>query len=196
MDTFLVQGDGSDPTLRTSLNDLASSEGSKLDAVLLFSLGANHNHLLSAVSCSGIRCPVFLSETYGIIGFDKSIDKNIELMEKGRGTEYGCRGGDGGQGVVVVAFRGGTIVATHEAIPDGSLAVLVLTSNSSPQNFLRSFSCLYYGGVSKANYVLAEDKFTSVENILVASAYGEGAGLTVASVTEDISKVVIALKVC
>ena len=132
IDTCLIQGDGSSPQLRIALSDMAAPDKKALDSIVLLSLGANHDHLMAAVkSCSSIRCPVYLSETYGILGFDESEGRNIELMEKGRGQEYGCRGGDGGQGVVVVAYRGGAFLATHEAIPDTASSVLVISDNTN-----------------------------------------------------------------
>jgi hypothetical protein len=74
----------------------------------------NHASLLEAVqsvraqaadasppadASSSFSCPVYLAETYGIIGFDEERQKNVELMEKGRGSEYGFVGGSGGRGV-------------------------------------------------------------------------------------------------
>ena len=99
--TLLVPGDGRDPRLRAALSEIAaapSAAASALDAVVLFSLGASHDELLAAVSECAFVCPVYLSETYGILGYDEAAGRNLEFMEKGRGSEYGCRGGDGGQG--------------------------------------------------------------------------------------------------
>ena len=109
------------------------------------------------------------AETYGILGYDESLGRNIELMEKGRGAEYGCRGGDGGQGVVVVAFFDGSMLATHESVQPDATSVLILCDNTDPDALLSSLPCLYYGGVTKANFVLTGGKFERVANILVAS---------------------------
>ena len=167
--TRLFQGDGWDPRLRAALSDIAATGGaSSLDSVLLFSLGANHDALLAAVTGCAIACPVYLSEAYGILGYEEEGGRNLELMEKGRGSEYGCRGGDGGQGVVVVAYRGGGMRASHEKVPDSS-SVLVLSDNTNLDSVLEDLSCLYYGGVTKANYVLSDGKFEKVANILVAT---------------------------
>jgi hypothetical protein len=31
-------------------------------------------------------CPVYLKETYGILGYDEETKQNVELMEKARGS--------------------------------------------------------------------------------------------------------------
>ena len=88
------------------ISQLGSVSSMALNALVLMSLGADHSALLSAVASSKIDCPVYLTETYGIIGFDEASQAHVELMEKGRGSEYGFQGGSGGQGCVIIAFEG------------------------------------------------------------------------------------------
>ena len=87
--TFLVPGAGD--ALVGRLRPLLTSVA--LDALILFSLGADQSKLLSALS--GATCPVYLTETYGILGYDEEAGANVELMEAGRGSEYGFCGGSG-----------------------------------------------------------------------------------------------------
>jgi hypothetical protein len=74
---------------------LGSLAPASLDGLVLLSLGMDHAGLVGAVQeQTDVSCSVFLTETNGIWGFDDEIGKNIELMEKGRGCEYGyCVGG-------------------------------------------------------------------------------------------------------
>ena len=77
--------------------------------MVFFSLGVKPE-IISAVAGGSLgihgMCPVYIADCYGVIGWDKKQKKNVELMEEGRGSEYGAPGGQGGEGVVVVAFRG------------------------------------------------------------------------------------------
>ena len=187
IDTVLVQGDGSGSALRIALEDVAGR--GEPDCLVLLSLGANHASLLAAVTAArgmGVGCPVFLSETFGIIGFDRDLGRNIELMEKGRGSEYGCCGGTGGQGTVVVAFRGAGMVAvdTPQAVPGDAFAVLVLADGESE---LPDLPCALYGGVTKQNFQLHDGKFTRTGCLFLASV---GGAVAVATVEEDIAGVV------
>ena len=190
IETFLLQGDGSGSVLHTALEDVAGPgrPGGELDCLFLFSLGAKHECLLDAVTASAVRCPVYLSETYGILGFDRDLGKNIELMEKGRGSEYGCCGGAGGQGTVVVAFRGGGMVGTHGEMPEHATSVLVISDDSSQG--LPKLPCLLYGGVTKANYQLREGKFERVNDLFLASISPDTHSVAVATVESDIAHAV------
>ena len=101
IDSFLAQGPGD--ALATLLMERFPRP---LDCLALFSLGADHDKLVRAAS--RVDCPsIYLTETYGILGYDESVGRNIELMEKGRGQEYGYQGGSGGQGCLAVAWSDG-----------------------------------------------------------------------------------------
>lgn len=196
IETFLLQGDGSGSVLRTALEDVAGPghPDGELDCLVLFSLGAKHECLLDAATASAIRCPVYLSETYGILGFDRDLGKNIELMEKGRGTEYGCCGGAGGQGTVVVAFRGGgmQVDTTGGQVPEDATSVLIISDDSSPG--LPKMPCTMYGGITKANFQLREGKFEQVSNLFFASITPNPHPVAIATVENDIADAVEDLK--
>lgn len=64
--SFLVQGTGA--TVSTGLAGLSSSP--PLEALVMFSLGVDHPVLLNALRENDFSCPVYLTETYGILGCD------------------------------------------------------------------------------------------------------------------------------
>lgn len=149
--SFLVQGTGA--ALAAHLSRLPS----QLDALVLFSLGADHATLLQAVkensnalSASKKNDNVYLTETYGILGFDADLDSVIELMEKGRGSEYGYVGGSGGQGCLVVGYTGG-VLAGHDGTPPAeSTSCMVIADQSKAWQQVQSQAPLHYGGITKA----------------------------------------------
>jgi hypothetical protein len=60
-----------------------------LDGLVILSLSMDHAGLVSAVhEQTDLSCPVFLTETNGILRVYDEIGNNIDLMEKGRGSEY------------------------------------------------------------------------------------------------------------
>jgi hypothetical protein len=90
--SFLVQGAATSAVAAR----LGSSTPASLDGLVLMSLGMHHLGLVNAVKEQlDLSCPVFLTETYGILGFDDDTGENIELMEKGRGSKYGFCGREG-----------------------------------------------------------------------------------------------------
>lgn len=113
IETFLLQGSMDAGKLAAACAPLAMHID--LDAVVFFTLGVAPE-LISSVAGGALglhgSCPVYVVDCYGIIGWDKVKKQNMELMEKGRGSEYGCQGGNGGEGVVVAAFRGGAFTPT------------------------------------------------------------------------------------
>ena len=154
VESILVRGDGA--ALGPRLASVAS--GTALNVLVLMSLGADHAALLSAVSDCGIKCPIFLTETYGIIGFDEELSRNVELMEKGRGSEYGFRGGSGGQGCLIVAYSGGAS-AGHTASfprPEDVSSLMVVADTSKAFAKVAGDAPLHYGGITKEAFVLTE----------------------------------------
>lgn len=155
IETFLVQGPVSASKLATVCAPLAAHLD--LECLVLFSLGLSPE-LLASVSggALGIRgtCPVYIADCYGIIGWDKAAGVNIELMEEGRGQEYGGVGGKGGEGVVVVAFRGsGHMPSAGEegSLPAGCGLHMVVRASGGPTPPAEG---VVYGGVAKACYKL------------------------------------------
>jgi hypothetical protein len=63
------------------------------------SLGVDQASLLDSLKFHRDKiqdpCSVFVAETYVILGYDDDLNRNEELMEKGRGSGYGCVGGSG-----------------------------------------------------------------------------------------------------
>jgi hypothetical protein len=152
--------------------ELQFAVGSRLasadcDAVVLFVLGLEPADFIPFAQTVAPDTPVFLADCYGILGYSAEEGRNIELMEAGRGREYGGVGGDGGQGVVVVAFCGGGVVATVDALPDaGTTAHLVVAAHGGTVGSLlaKQASSMYYGGVAKTTfrYAPANERFEAI----------------------------------
>ena len=144
--------------------------GDDWDAVVLFILDLEPGDFIPFAQIVALDTPVFLADCYGILGYSAEESRNIELMEAGRGREYGGVGGDGGQGVVVVAFRGG-VVATVATLPDaGTTAHMVVAAHGSNVGSLlaKQASSIYYGGVAKATfrYDPAKERSESIPSFL------------------------------
>lgn len=128
-----------------------------LTGVAFFSLGVNAQTISNvaggALGLHGV-CPVYIADCYGIIGWDKAAKKNVELMGKGVGSEFGHAGGQGGEGVVVVAFRGDGFAPTSEeaSLPEGSALHMVVSASS--EKLSGGASGVAYGGVAKKCYRL------------------------------------------
>jgi len=165
--TFLTQGDGTElaALLPTELSDTSA-----LSVLVVFSLGADHSKIQAAIAELQLpeTLPVYMTETYGILGFDLKEGRNLEFMEKGRGSEYGCRGGDGGQGSVVVAFFGSGIHASHGLVPEGATSCMVVTTGSGWAQ-ASSGAPVHYGGVTKECFLLRNQAFESVPFFCVST---------------------------
>ena len=108
--SFLVQG-AATSAIASHLGTLPES----LDALVLLGLGQDLERIAKDVQSQKLSCPVYMTDTYGILGPDIDDDmRNIELMEKGHGSEYGFCGGSGGEGCLVLGYSGGAIGGTDE----------------------------------------------------------------------------------
>lgn len=121
------------------VQDLHSTMGEAVadgpDAVVLFALGLEPPSLVPFAGSVAGDAPVLLADCYGILGFSADEGRNIELMEAGRGREYGGPGGDGGRGVVAVVFSGGGTVASWDELParaTSHMAVAGTEATSAP----------------------------------------------------------------
>ena len=154
VETFLHTGSGAG--FAEKLRPLTANA---LDALLLFSLGADHAVLRDAVKGVGCRC--YLTETYGILGYDDDQGRNVEYMEKGRGSEYGFVGGSGGQGVLAVAYSGGGVSTGHEGLPppDARSALVVADTSGAWKSAAAAAETVptHYGGITKEAWELKED---------------------------------------
>lgn len=171
VETFLVQGPLNMSNLAAACAPLAAHID--LTALAFFSLGVKPDLIASvAGGALGIHglCPVYIADCYGIIGWDKKQGKNVELMELGRGKEYGGPGGQGGEGVVVVAFRGSGH-ATSGAEPTAGLGLhLLVTAHGQPTPSTPA-SGAAYGGVAKAVYKLEHSgDLVQINQFAVSSA--------------------------
>jgi hypothetical protein len=159
--SFLVQGT-TGANIATRLAQFIGRD--PLDALLLFSLGVDHTSLIQNTVLPFIvqqqsddGCRVYLTETYGIIGYDEDLGRNVELMEQGRGSEYGNAGGSGGQGCLAVGFRGDHVRCGHgdpnDSFPDSTQSTLLIADQSGTYSKdMQSKAlphCLYYGGITK-----------------------------------------------
>jgi len=155
VETFLVPGPVDEQKLTAKCASLAWHLD--LSAIVFFNLGVKPEIVASvaggALGLHGM-CPIYVADCYGIVGWDDAVKANVELMEEGRGTEYGGVGGKGGEGVVVVAFRGdGHVASAPDAsggLPSAGLHMLV-TGGDVPAP---SLAGAIYGGVAKACYRL------------------------------------------
>lgn len=181
--SFLVQGTGA--AVSAGLAGLSTSP--PLEALVMFSLSANHPVLLDAIRENSISCPVYLTETYGILGYDTDLKQNIELMEKGRGTEYGFVGGTGGQGCLVTGFAGGAVAGHDANFPKEASGLLVVADQSKEWSKVESQAPLQYGGITKECWRVTESgdlepipyfwiADTSNEPIGVSTFTGDAAG--------------------
>jgi len=187
--SFLLQGTGAGIAKR-----LARSFSKPPDALVLFSLGADYSILTKAVQQNNIKdCPaIYLTETYGILGFDEQIGKNVELLEKGRGSEYGCVGGSGGQGCLAVGFFGGAEAGCTTEIPFRTSACMVIADESGGWDKIQYRAPLHYGGITKECWKVAPGgKLEAVPYFWVADVPYEPIG--VSTFTGDASKAVTQL---
>jgi hypothetical protein len=168
--------------IRTQLcqdaNDVLAKMGSNVaagcDVVVLFSLGLEPASFVPLAKTVPSGTPVLLADCYGILGFSAAAKRNIELMEAGRGSEYGGRGGDGGQGVVAVVFSGEGVSASTDTLPASATAhMVVASSGSNVTSFLSSNACaVYHGGLAKATFQFNADQgqFEAVPYFHVSTA--------------------------
>jgi len=167
VDTFLLEGECSD------FQDIFKQEvKSAIPNIQLMTVyhcyleDVDLDRIQAAIKELGLQCPVYYSKSYGILGFNPKTGKNMELMGKEVGTEYGCRGGDGGKGCTVVAYSGTGVRWVHvgagrsmqesttevkAALGDAD-SVLVITDGTEKaavDAFITSRGPPCYGGVAK-----------------------------------------------
>lgn len=172
VETFMVQGDVNEASLSMKCAGLAGHMD--LKTVVFFSLGVSEE-LIQRVAGGALglhgACPVFVVDCYGIIGWDAKEGKNVELMEKGCGTEYGGVGGSGGKGVVVAAFRGPAhtpTVGPGQLTLPGESHMLVCNAEAS---FEPAASGAVYGGMAKKCFVMdsSTGNLQEIERFAVSS---------------------------
>ena len=172
--SFLVQG--------AATSAVASRLGSwapgSLDALVLMSLGMDHPGLIDAVTQNDISCPVFLTETYGILGFDEDEQRNVELMEKGRGSEYGFAGGSGGQGCLAVGYSKGAVTGTTPDFPPNASSLMVIADQSGNWERDKAKAPLHYGGITKALWKLDGKSLVTIPYFWIADTSGHPIGVS------------------
>ena len=164
-----------------------------LNALVLMSLGLEHRQLLNAVSEAGVQCPVYVTETYGILGYDEGAGRNVELMEKGRGSEYGFVGGSGGQGCLVLAYSGGAAAGYTAAWPADAASMMVVADGSGAFAAAASSAPLHYGGITKEAWVLSDGALQPVPFFWVASVAGGAAPVGVTTFTGEAGEAALGL---
>ena len=165
-----------------------------LNALVLMSLGLEHRQLLNAVSEAGVQCPVYVTETYGILGYDEGAGRNVELMEKGRGSEYGFVGGSGGQGCLVLAYSGGAAAGHTAAWPADAASMMVVADGSGAFAAAGAASApLHYGGITKEAWVLSGGALQPVPFFWVASVAGGAAPVGVTTFTGEAGEAALGL---
>ena len=83
--SVLIEGDGAGVGQALP----AAAEGAS--CVVLLALGVDLE--LLAAAGRTVTAPVYIVDTYGIVGFDEGAGRNVEFLEAGRGQEYGGVGG-------------------------------------------------------------------------------------------------------
>ena len=164
-----------------------------LNALVLMSLGLEHRQLLNAVSEVGVQCPVYVTETYGILGYDEGAGRNVELMEKGRGSEYGFVGGSGGQGCLVLAYSGGAAAGHTAAWPADAASMMVVADGSGAFAAAAASAPLHYGGITKEAWVLSDGALQPVPFFWVASVAGGAAPVGVTTFTGEAGEAALGL---
>ncbi len=160
------------------------------DVIVLLALGIEPAAFIPFAKAVTPGPQVLLADCYGILGFSATEGRNIELMEAGRGREYGGTGGDGGQGVVVVAFAGGGVLTSAETLPsEGVTAHLVVAGGGSDIGAVlaRQSAVTYYGGVAKATYryVPYEERFEPIPYFSVSTLAKPDSTVGISSFTAD-----------
>ena len=164
-----------------------------LNALVLMSLGLEHRQLLNTVSEAGVQCPVYVTETYGILGYDEGAGRNVELMEKGRGSEYGFVGGSGGQGCLVLAYSGGAAAGHTAAWPADAASMMVVADGSGAFAAAAASAPLHYGGITKEAWVLSDGALQPVPFFWVASVAGGAAPVGVTTFTGEAGEAALGL---
>jgi len=164
-----------------------------LNALVLMSLGLEHRQLLNAVSEAGVQCPVYVTETYGILGYDEGAGRNVELMEKGRGSEYGFVGGSGGQGCLVLAYSGGAAAGHTAAWPADAASMMVVADGSGAFAAAAASAPLHYGGITKEAWVLSDGALQPVPFFWVAGVAGGAAPVGVTTFTGEAGEAALGL---
>ena len=164
-----------------------------LNALVLMSLGLEHRQLLNAVSEAGVQCPVYVTETYGILGYDEGAGRNVKLMEKGRGSEYGFVGGSGGQGCLVLAYSGGAAAGHTAAWPADAASMMVVADGSGAFAAAAASAPLHYGGITKEAWVLSGGALQPVPFFWVASVAGGAAPVGVTTFTGEAGEAALGL---
>jgi hypothetical protein len=160
--SFLIQGAGS--ALAGKLGTMLSGPPQQpLQALVLLSLGVDHVFILDTVQQNQAallrdNTAIYLSETYGILGFDEERNENVELMEKGRGSEYGYCGGSGGQGCLVIGYSDGAVAGHSSDIPPDISTLMVIADQSKSWAAVQAKAPLHYGGIAKAAWQIHLEK--------------------------------------
>ena len=158
-------------------------------AVVLLALGIEPARLSAFAARVPPSVPVLLADCYGIVGFSTDQGRNLELMEAGRGQEYGGPGGDGGQGVVAVVFSSG-FVASPQDPPHEATSHLVVSPSGGITSYLsRNKIGPYYGGVAKQTLRLAPERgqFERVPQFFISSLPSATTGVGLTSFTGDVT---------
>ena len=176
--SFLVQGAATSAVA----SQLGSLTPSSLDGLVLMSLGMDHKGLLDALMKEqfDLSCPVYLTETYGILGFDDESGANIELMEKGRGSEYGFCGGSGGTGCLAIGYSGGAVLGSAKEFPPNASSLMVIADQSGSWAKDRADAPLHYGGITKKAWKVdtSSGELKEVPYFWVADTSGEPIGVS------------------
>lgn len=188
LDTYLLQGSNA-AALSKSLSQ--TFEKPNLSGLSIFSLGVENPIVLDALKSasneSNLKFPVYLCDSYGIIGYEQSLGRNIELMEKGRGQEYGFRGGSGGEGCLVTAFGDGAVLGHDTKFPSNAATLMVVADTSGQWGEVASKAPVHYGGVTKQIWKVKEgsDQLEQVPYVWVAAKEKNGQPTGISTFTGD-----------
>eukprot|EP00404_Azadinium_spinosum_P059065 CAMPEP_0180712234 /NCGR_PEP_ID=MMETSP1038_2-20121128/11267_1 /TAXON_ID=632150 /ORGANISM="Azadinium spinosum, Strain 3D9" /LENGTH=339 /DNA_ID=CAMNT_0022744493 /DNA_START=154 /DNA_END=1170 /DNA_ORIENTATION=- len=184
VESFMIQGKVDVASL--SMKCAGISGYMDLSAVVFFSLGVSEEVIGAAAGGAlGLHgaCPVFIVDCYGIVGWDAAEGANVELMEEGRGTEYGGVGGNGGTGVVVAAFRGPAYTTTIDAarVSNPGESHMLICNGTAP--YEKAISGAVYGGMAKKCFLM--DSSTGIVKEISSFAVSGTVTSAVATFADD-----------
>jgi hypothetical protein len=155
------------------------------DVVVLFALGFAPADFLPFAAGVPVRTTLLLADCYGILGWSAAENRNLEFMEAGCGREYGGVGGDGGCGVVAVAFTGAVTSGADSLSAANSAAHLVIATSGSDVNSVldRQAQAVYYGGLAKTCHRYRPERRQFESTPFFCITFSKGSGQTVVGTT-------------
>lgn len=167
------------------------------DTLVLFSLGIAPEAFVPFAWTTASETTVLCADCYGILGYSPAAGRNLELMEAGRGQEYGGVGGSGGQGVVAVRFSGARFEPSVDALPGRGRAHLAVAGAGGDVSALlrERATAPYFGGLAKRCYQYQRERngFEEVPHFFVTDRESCGTTSFTSEATDALRELLAAL---